>query len=333
MKIYVIGPSGSGKTTLSKVLSKKYNTDVYELDCIVYDDEHGHIKYSDKEIDKEFNKIIKKDSWVIEDVGRDRFKKGFEEADIIYYLNLSEFKVYQRDIKRWINQKLGREKYNYPPTVFQFFDTFRVTRHHFKNKKEKLEKLKKYKDKVVYLSKKDVDVICNTSLRNLKDQEEDYKYLYKWYQIKDVYEAFEQRSLSYEEIVNKYKTRTKNNSSIKVLMIEYKDNPIGIVQYQKLSKENKALYNIDDDNVYEIDIFIGNIKYHSKGIGKEVINEITEYLFREIKAGKIVMCPLLNNKKAINCYKRCGYREKRIIKAKDTIGNLQEYQLMMKDRK
>lgn len=58
MKIYIMGSTGSGKTTLSRRLSKKYNIDTYELDKIVYDDECNHVKRTDKEIDKLFQKMI-----------------------------------------------------------------------------------------------------------------------------------------------------------------------------------------------------------------------------------------------------------------------------------
>ena len=44
MKIYIIGPTGSGKSTLANILSKKMNIKNYELDLLVYDDEHDHCK-------------------------------------------------------------------------------------------------------------------------------------------------------------------------------------------------------------------------------------------------------------------------------------------------
>ena len=157
MKIYIIGPSGSGKTTLSKKLSKKYNIKEYELDCLVYDDKNDHVKRSDKEVEMMFNKILNKKSWIIEDVGRDVFNKGLEECDVIYYLNISKFRVYLRVIKRWFRQRMGKEKYNYPPTLFQFYDMLRVARLYYKTEKIKLDKLKKYKNKLIYLDYKELN--------------------------------------------------------------------------------------------------------------------------------------------------------------------------------
>lgn len=159
MKIYIIGPSGSGKTTLFKKLTKKYNTKAYELDCIVYDDRNGHIRRTDKEIENAFNKILSKDSWIIEDVGRGKFDKGLEYCDKIYYLKIPKFKVYQRVIKRWIKQRLGKEEYNYPPTLYKFYDMLKTAKMYFEQENSKLEKINEFGEKVEYLNENDLKLI------------------------------------------------------------------------------------------------------------------------------------------------------------------------------
>lgn len=159
MKIYIIGSTGSGKTTLAKKLSKKYNIKHYELDKIVYDDDNGNIKRSDKQIEKLFNKIIKQDNWIIEDVGRSKFEKGRELSDKIYYLKISKIIVLKRVISRWIKQKLKLEEYNYPPTFMQLVDMLKITISYFKKESSKLEKLDKHKEKVIFLNKKKIKKI------------------------------------------------------------------------------------------------------------------------------------------------------------------------------
>lgn len=157
MKIYVIGPTGSGKTTLAESLSKKHKIKCYELDLIIYDDENGHIKREDKVRNKMFNDILKKKSWIIEDVGRTKFEEGRKQADIIYYINIPRIVVYKRVVTRWLKQKLGKERYNYPPTIFQFFDMLKTTRGYFKKEKLKKASLEQYKDKVIYLNYKELN--------------------------------------------------------------------------------------------------------------------------------------------------------------------------------
>ena len=49
----------------------------------------------------------------------------------------------------------------------------------------------------------------NISFRKLKNNTNEYKQLHKWCSNKFVYEWFEQRILSYDEIVSKYKNKLK----------------------------------------------------------------------------------------------------------------------------
>ena len=165
-------------------------------------------------------------------------------------------------------------------------------------------------------------------LRLIKDVESDYKYLEKWYQEKEIYSHFEQRILNYEEIMKKYSKRTSKHSKIPVYMIEYNHIPIGIIQYQMVCKENKKLYNVSGNKVFEIDIFIGNLNLHNKGIGSNTVKLITNYLITEEKADKVVMCPLKENINAIKCYEKCGFIITNEFKTEDTIGNLQDYIVM-----
>lgn len=155
-KIYIIGPVGSGKTTLSEILSKKYNIKKYELDKIVWDDDNGNIKRTDEEIHRMFNKVINNKSWIIEDVGRKKFIDGIKNADIVYYLNLPKIIIYKRCISRWIKQRLGKEKYNYKPTLKSLLEMLGWANQDFKNKNEKIERIINYSKKYKILKNKDI---------------------------------------------------------------------------------------------------------------------------------------------------------------------------------
>lgn len=141
-KIYIIGPVGSGKTTLAKNLSKKYNIKTYELDKIVYDDDNGNIKRTDKEIDNLFKNILLNKSWIIEDVGRKIFIEGVKQADIVYYIKLKKLTIYKRCITRWIKQKIGTEKYNYKPTIKSLVQMLKWAKKDLKNRNNKIAYIK-----------------------------------------------------------------------------------------------------------------------------------------------------------------------------------------------
>ena len=171
----------------------------------------------------------------------------------------------------------------------------------------------------------------NLRLRLLKDSNIDYKMLEKWYQEEEIYSQFEQRKLDYDEIKDKYFPRTLKNTKIPVYMIEYEGKPVGIIQYQLIDDENMKLYGIKYNKCYEIDIFIGELAMHNKGIGKKAINILTGFLFNNYQAKLLVMCPLKENISAIKCYEKCGFKINKLFKTEDTIGNLQEYALMIKE--
>ena len=173
---------------------------------------------------------------------------------------------------------------------------------------------------------KNGDIVLNI----LEDCNDNYYLLEKWYQIEDIYNNFEQRKLNFSEIKEKYKTRTSEDAKVPVYLINYKSNPVGIIQYKLVSEEDKKLYELEDDNIYEVDIFIGEIDLHNLGIGSKSINILSDYLFDKKKADKIIMCPLSDNYKAIHCYKKCGFIEGKKFKTNDTIGQLKEYILMEK---
>lgn len=160
-KIYIIGPVGSGKTTFSKKLSKKYNIKRYELDKVSWNDDNGHIKRTDEEALKIFNDILKNESWIIEDVGRRKFKRGREEADIIYYIRMFKLKAYYRVIKRWIKQRLGIEVYNHYPTFQQLIYFISTVKSYYKKEKRKINELMEYKDKLIFINKKNIKEILN----------------------------------------------------------------------------------------------------------------------------------------------------------------------------
>lgn len=174
--------------------------------------------------------------------------------------------------------------------------------------------------------------MCDVNIRLLKDKTEDYKLLENWYQEEEIYSNFEQRKLNYKEIKEKYYPRTLKTAKIPVYMIEYKDKPVGIIQYKLVEEEDKKLYKLTCNNIYEIDIFIGELKEHNKGIGSKAINILSNLLKKEKNAELLVMCPLENNINAINCYEKCDFSIKEYFYTKDTIGITQKYALMVKEQ-
>lgn len=154
-KIYILGSVGSGKTTLARKLSEDLDIVHYELDNIVWKyNLNGDIRRTEEEIEVLFNEILEKDSWIIENVGRSYFDRGYEEADTIIYLKLSRLVLYKRVILRWIKQNLKIEKASYKSDLKMLRQMLLWVDKEINDCK--LKKLQLYMDKVTILDEKSV---------------------------------------------------------------------------------------------------------------------------------------------------------------------------------
>ena len=154
-KIYILGSVGSGKTTFAKRLSNELNVPYYELDNLVWEyHPDGDIRRSEEESERLFLEILNYENWIIENVGRSFFDKGFEEADTIIYLNISKRVLYKRVLLRWIKQNLGIEKAPYKTDIKMLRQMFAWVDKELNN--SKLNKLQPYKEKLEVLNERQV---------------------------------------------------------------------------------------------------------------------------------------------------------------------------------
>lgn len=156
MKIRIIGCSGSSKTYFAKRLSQKYNIPNYDLDDIQWDNSQNSygVKMPVEKRNQMLNDILQQPEWIIDGVYYAWVQRSFEEADMIYVLNMPKYLYSFRIIKRFINRKIGLENgkketlksvYN----LLKWTDTFQKT-----NMKDIIKILEPHKNKVVFIKKK-----------------------------------------------------------------------------------------------------------------------------------------------------------------------------------
>ena len=165
------------------------------------------------------------------------------------------------------------------------------------------------------------------SFRNLEDSKDDYIKLYNWCKNKYVYEWFEQRIFSYDEIVSKYKNKINNNEQ-DLYIIKYDDKDIGLVQIYTFNND------IDLDiktNAYEYDLFIGEEDYLNKGIGANIVEKVNDMIYDKYKGDYIVLRPFKRNIRAVKCYEKCGFELIKEYEGKDTLGNLEKISVLVKE--
>ena len=143
--------------------------------------------------------------------------------------------------------------------------------------------------------------------------------MYQWCSQEFIYEWFEQRKLSYEEIENKYKNKLLKKSQ-DLFFIYYDDEKIGFVQIYKY--DDKIIKELSSyNNIFEYDIFIGESEYLSKGIGTQVVNYVNQYIYSNYLCDCIILRPFKKNIRAIKCYQKCQFNIIDEYVGIDTLGN------------
>ena len=162
MKIHIIGCSGTGKTYLAKFFSEKYSIPHFDLDDIQWDNsaESYGVKMPVEKRTSLLQEILSNTDWVIEGVYYSWVQQSFEDADNIYVLDMPQYlyksRINKRSIKRFLGLEKGKkETFKSVSSLLKWTDTFQN-----KNLKEIKSLLKKYDEKVVWLtSKKEVKKI------------------------------------------------------------------------------------------------------------------------------------------------------------------------------
>ena len=157
MKVRIIGCSGSGKKYFAQRLSKKYDIPNFDLDDIQWDNSQNSygVKMPIEKRNQMLNDILQQPDWIIDGVYYAWVQKSFEDADIIYVLDMPKWLYKFRIIKRFIKRRVGLEKGKKETlksvcNLLKWTNTFQNT-----NMKEIVRILEPYKEKVVYIKKKE----------------------------------------------------------------------------------------------------------------------------------------------------------------------------------
>ncbi len=164
MKIYIIGPSGSGKTTLAIQLSKKTNIEHTNLDDIFWDNNNDSFnnKRDENLRNNLYDKVLNKESWIIEGAYISWPEKGFLLADKFIYLNINNKIINRRIILRFIKRKLGIETSTKKETLKQLIALIKWNKQQSLLMKEKFNnKEYKYPNLTILSNTKEINTFIN----------------------------------------------------------------------------------------------------------------------------------------------------------------------------
>ncbi|MED1866011.1 GNAT family N-acetyltransferase [Fictibacillus nanhaiensis] len=138
----------------------------------------------------------------------------------------------------------------------------------------------------------------------------DYKIMAKWLSDEKVLKYYEEPSSDLEMVIKKYEPRINGNHYVTPCIVEYKDNPIGYIQFYKVNKEELAEYGYKANQLpFGIDQFIGETHLWGKGIGTLMIGLILKYLENIESSASVILNVKKNNERAIVCYMKCGFEK------------------------
>jgi len=161
------------------------------------------------------------------------------------------------------------------------------------------------------------------AVRKMEDCIDDYNLMVKWLSNPVVLEYYEGRNnpFDYDRVIHKFGPRAKGEEPVIPCILEYKERPIGYLQYFRIEAEEYKVSEIINlqtySSPYGIDLFIGETNHWNKGVGTKLLLAGLRYLFEYENADVIFIDPLTSNKRAIRCYEKCGFKPVGIIENRE----------------
>ena len=136
--------------------------------------------------------------------------------------------------------------------------------------------------------------------------ESDFLMLHNWLTVSHVKEYwYQDESFTYEEIYKKYSKRLKDGV-IESYIIQKNKEDIGFIQTYIIDEPAAFMVN---DKIKGIDLYIGELDYVHKGIGKSIINEfLVKHVFNDHSVRFAGIDPEVDNLIAIKAYEKSGFK-------------------------
>lgn len=99
-------------------------------------------------------------------------------------------------------------------------------------------------------------------------------------------------------------------------LVRYAGRPIGLVEWCRFGDhpDVAALYGIEDPNVVNCDVLLGEPDMAHRGLGPAMLRRfLTEHVFREPRVQICIIDPETENKSAIRAYEKAGFRPLRVV--------------------
>ena len=138
---------------------------------------------------------------------------------------------------------------------------------------------------------------------------DDFDIMVNWLNDKEVLEFYDELPSNLDRVKEKYGPRITGNHYVTPCIVEYKNQPLGYIQYYEIQEDDLKKYGYDSkQNIYGIDQFIGKPEMWGRGIGTLMVGLMLNFL-QSKGAEKVVLDVRNNNIRAIKSYEKCGFKK------------------------
>ena len=154
-------------------------------------------------------------------------------------------------------------------------------------------------------------------------QESDLDLLCTWFDKPHV-KAWWNDSLTHEGIKEKYRDRI-DDETVVPFIVYLDDKPIGFIQYSYVNKNGDGWWPDEAQGTVGIDQFIGEENFINRGYGTKMICAFSKKLFKNTAIKKIITDVDSNNRRAICCYEKVGFKFVKELMTTDGFAYLMEF--------
>lgn len=152
------------------------------------------------------------------------------------------------------------------------------------------------------------------AIRPMLDVDSDYHLMAKWLSDPRVYKFIHGKPKDLVWVKNKYGSRIRKEEKINACIIEFKNQPIGYIQYFNIKPYEKDYEMENTQDIWAVDMWIGEPDFWEKGIGSKSLKLLVDYIFKNLNAQKIIIDPHIDNPRAIRAYEKTGFKKVSILK-------------------
>jgi len=143
----------------------------------------------------------------------------------------------------------------------------------------------------------------------------DLPLMHRWLNTPHVVEWWRDEALTLDQIVAKYSPRIEGKEDVRCFVIVNGDTPIGYIQKYPIGENSEYARHIAVAAwVAGIDLFIGEVGFHHRGLGAPIIRQfLNDIVFADPAVESCIIDPAVSNRGAIRAYEKAGFRFLRTV--------------------